>query len=279
MKIAATTTRWAKELVADLSDEKRNQVYALKEFLRAQPRPILIYQMAKVGSTTVYQSLRDAGLYPLHVHSISDTARNNGFEYYRSRGEAAPIHLYVGRLLNPYLQLTSHRVRVITLVREPIARYVSGLRQMARFSGIFSQSVSKTQERIIERLSDPEEMEYIFGWFDQEIKNVLDVDIMKRPFNQNRGFQFLEGPRADVLVLKLERLSDLLPAVVSDFVGANLQEVRSNVGRRKKKGEKYSRVKETLQVPESIRNRIYSHEWVHHFYTEGEINSFDERWS
>ena len=279
MEIAPRLTQWVKKFLADLSNEKRNQIYALKEFLRAQPRPILIYQMAKVGSTTVYQSLRNAGVNPLHVHSISDTARTNGFEYYRSHGEAPPIHLYVSRLLKPYLKLTSHRVKVITLVREPIARYISGLRQMARFSGVFSHSISQIQERIVERLSDPEEMEYIFGWFDQEIKNVLGVDVMNRSFDRKQGFQFLEGPRADVLVLKLERLSDLLPTVVSDFVGVPLQEERSNVGHRKERGDKYSQVKQSLQVPEPIRNRIYSHKWVRHFYTEEEISSFNDRWS
>ena len=269
-----------------LNKEHQNQLYAFKEFLRALPRPILIYQMAKVGSTSVYRSLRTAGFYPLHVHYVTEESRRHGFESYLRRGESPPIHLYVSRMLRPYLRYTSHRLKVISLVRDPVARYVSRQYQTADYlsdactddSDVVTGNVERTRQNIREQLAGPDAMDYTFGWFDRQIEAVLDVDVMAEPFDKERGFGLYEGPRADVLVLKLERLSDLLPTVVSDLVGRELQVTQANVRRRTKSGEEYARVKRELSLPAETIDRIYGHEWVRHFYTRDEIEAFRSRW-
>lgn len=278
MKLSPKPTQWAKEFVAGLSKRRRNQIYALKEFFRAQPRPILIYQMAKVGSTSVYRSLRAAGVYPLHVHQVAEESRRRGIEFYSRHEEVPPIHLYVSQMLRPYLRWTSHRIKVISLVRDPIARHVSSLYQMADFNDTVSGDAAETRRRIVERLEDPGAMDYTFGWFDRQLKAVLDVDVMAEPFDKERGFGLYAGPRADVLVVKLERLSDLLSTVVSDFVGRELQVTQANVRRRAKRGEEYARVKRTLSISASARNRIYGHDWMQHFYTQDEIEAFQSKW-
>ena len=265
-------------IFSKLSRQRQNQLYAFKEFVRAQPRPLLIYQMAKVGSTSVYRSLRAAGLYPLHVHHVARKSCQQGIEYYLRHGAVPPIHLYVSRMLLPYLRYTSHRIKVISLVRDPVARYVSSLYQMADFSDIVVGEEAYTRERIREELADPNAMDYTFGWFDRQIKAVLNIDVMAGPFNKERGFGTYSGPRADVLVVKLERLSDLLPTVISDFVGHSLRPARANVRRHSEKGEEYTQEKRELSLPASTRTRIYGYDWVRHFYTKDEIKAFMSRW-
>jgi hypothetical protein len=132
---------------------------------------------------------------------------------------------------------------------------------------------------VVEHLSQPSTFEEgMFKWFDREIKAVLNVDVMRKPFDKERGAGQFSGPRADVLVLKLERLSDLLPTVVSDFVGAPLREVQANVGHRRSSGDQYEYMKKSLQLPESVVRRIYNHDWVQHFYTSEEISALKTRW-
>jgi len=276
----------AEKIFSSLSKKRKYRLYAFKEFLRAQLRPILIYQMAKVGSTSVYRSLRSAGLYPLHVHYLTEESVQDGFEFYLRQGATPPIHLYVSRMLCPYLRCTSHNLKVISLVRDPVARYVSRQYQTADYLSnvgadnpdVVTGDVERTRQNIREQLADPGAMDYTFGWFDRQIKTVLDVDVMAEPFDKERGFGLYEGPRADVLVLKLERLSDLLPTVVSDFVGRELQVTQANVRRRTKSGEEYARVKRELSLPAETIDRIYGHEWVRHFYTRDEIEAFRSRW-
>ncbi len=90
---------------------------------RRHPVRILIYQMGKVGSTSVQRSLYDAGVGPLHVHYIH--ADLSHMERFTETEKDFPLHFYIGRVLRYYLAITSHRLKIITLVRDPIARFVS----------------------------------------------------------------------------------------------------------------------------------------------------------
>lgn len=143
-----------------------------------------------------------------------------------------------------------------------------------------SSDVERTAHNVAERLAEPATLETgMFTWFDREMKAVFDIDVMARPFDRRRGYGHYDGPRAETLVIKLESLSELLPTVLSDFVDAPLSEVRANVRSQTKRGEEYAQVKQALRLPEAVLNRIYSHDWVRHFYTQEEIATFRARWS
>jgi hypothetical protein len=79
--------------------------------------------------------------------------------------------------------------------------------------------------------------------------------------------------------VKLERLSDLLPTVVSEFVGASLETIRANVGHGRGRRDSYAQVRKSLQLPASVCTRIYNHDWVRHFYTTEEISAFKSKWT
>lgn len=276
-----SASRWAKARIARLHNRSlRNQIYAVKEMVLAQPRPILVYQMAKVGSMSVYRALRAAGLRPLHVHSIVDHITPDIRALHTSVGEPIGTYVLVGRLLSPYLRWTRHRIRVISLVRDPVARYVSKLYQMPDLYEFVHAGAVDVARIIAERLEHTEELdEEVFTWFDREIKRRLAVDVMAKPFDRERGFGTYRGPRADVLVIKMEKLSELLPTVVSDFVGAPLRPVRANVGKEKAGGDDYMRVLAAIKLPDRVASRIYDDGWVRHFYTAQERSAFKAKWT
>ena len=80
---------------------------------------------------------------------------------------------------------------------------------------------------------------------------------------------------ADILILTLEQLSDLLPTVLSNFVGAKLQARRDRV----EKSDVYAEVKERLCLPEPVLRCVYDHSYMCCFYTEEDIGQFIRRWS
>lgn len=251
---------------------------AAVRFVRAQPSPILLYQMAKVGSTSVCRSLEEAGHHPLHVHCL--TAKNQRAMALRYQHiKLKPTHYYVQRLVRPYLTWTPHRIQVISLVRDPIARYLGGLFQWPICRDIVADDVATMRGKIADRLSQSEVLRNGFSWFDQELKQTLGVDVFAEPFDRKNGYRMYRSPRADVLVLKLERLSELLPTIVSDFIGTPLRSVQANVGRQKRNGVRYAEMKQTLQLPASVCEAIYDHEQIRHFYAEAEIEAFTERWA
>jgi hypothetical protein len=150
----------------------------------------------------------------------------------------------------------------------------------AESSAITFSNVDETQQAIVEWLARPETLEEgMFTWFDREIKSTLNVDVMSGSFDPYEGYGVCQGTRATVLVVKLERLSGLLPTVVSKFVGTSLEDTRANVGRDRGRRDSYAQVKRSLQLPASVCTRIYNHDWVRHFYTKEEISAFKSKWT
>ena len=101
--------------------------------LRSQlPNPVLVYQMGKVGSSTVSASLRSAGIKNLHVHFIGEHW-SKAIQHHRTGENTLPQHLYLGRVLRYWLNVTTRPIKVITLVRDPVARKISSVFQLRRY--------------------------------------------------------------------------------------------------------------------------------------------------
>src|SRR5207248_8117879 len=94
----------------------------------------IVYQMGKVGSSTVYESLRRAGIPNLFkVHYLSDAGLDRARRLYAGFSVRVPVpHEESSVALQRMLRAGSTGVRwkVFTLVREPVARDVSAYVQM-----------------------------------------------------------------------------------------------------------------------------------------------------
>ena len=100
---------------------------------------VLVYQMAKVGSQTVVRSLRASRPRPrvFHVHTMTAGGMAAMERFYRwSRVPSLPGagHLLVSRYLRDQMRqgVTPGRWKVVTMVRDPIARNISLIFQLGR---------------------------------------------------------------------------------------------------------------------------------------------------
>lgn len=110
------------------------------------PVDILVYQMGKVGSTSMCRSLQKAGFGPLQVHrTVSDLPH---MERFMETDRDFPFHFYIGRLLYTYLKSTSHRLKVIAIVRDPVARYISAQFQTLEYERIPTADADKAAHQI-----------------------------------------------------------------------------------------------------------------------------------
>jgi hypothetical protein len=256
-------------------------LHSAKDFILAQPHPIMVHQMGKVGSTTVCKSLRAAGIRPWHLHHVSrkrwESSRNN---YYKTGQYDLPRHFYLDYMARKYLEFTNHRVKIISLVRDPIARRISSIFQVPDLHGIdiVNQDASSIA-RIIEKRLENTDASYVYTWFDKEFKRVHNYDIFENSFNQDEGYGIYASERADILIMQLEQLSRLISTHLSSFIGKPLQMVKANVGREKKRGSKYKRVKQAIKINTSICHSIYDNRWMRYFYTDDQIRAFVDRWT
>lgn len=180
-----------------------------------------------------------------------------------------------------------HKFKIISLVRDPIARSISGVFETPRFqdqvlqddSGMFDRI--KTAKYLNRKLSSRQSFNYIFNWFDKEPNAVFGIDIYAKPFNIDKGWTIYEGETADALVIRLEDLSSIGEEVISKFIHVNkkISFFQSNVRSESKEGKTYRYVKENVRLDRSKCEKIYSHKFVTHFYSDEQIEKMILRWT
>jgi hypothetical protein len=272
---------------------------ARRDVARLDPRcperaPVLVYQMAKVGSTTVHATLEalDPPRRPcLKVHFLSpDGARREraldrrvgGFAYVSYYGALAVRLGERLRRLGGRFQLP-----VVSLVRDPIARSVSGLFQSPDFARVSLRDrsgrfdVDRVVAYLEERFQTADPCGGAEAWFDDELAAVFGVDVFAQPFPREQGYTILRGQRARVLLLRLEDLDRTLGAGLLELLDLPKQPaiVRSNLRERSADAAEYARVLERFRLPREIVEEIYARRMVGHFYTEEMIERFRRRWT
>lgn len=235
----------------------RSASNALK-FVRAafddQKRPVLIYQMGKVGSTAVLHALRREGsLAPFHVHRIN--RRNIAWHYPKEPG------CYFSWVL-PVVGA----VPVVTLIREPLGRNVS-----AWFENFPARQFD---ERFVECYPHRVPIE----WFDRELAVSLDVDVYAVRFDHDRGWIRIDHPKHPTLVMK-SRLSDVEKSkALNVHLGVDVQVERAKVGADRAYGHVYRTAKEQFRYPPDLAESLLESRYARHFFTNEELDDAWNRW-
>ncbi len=236
---------------------------------------MVVYQMGKVGSTSIQRSLLAQGCRSYHTHdlgyggSVSAALLKGSMVQARRRYMAYRLT----RLLRDDVRY--ERVKLITPVREPVARNVSAFFQTLPIRAVREQSVAGLQRRFIETYKHTLPLD----WFGRKFRPAVGVDVMASGFDAEQGWVCLAGPRVSVLVLKCE-LSDAVKAgCVGDFVGVE----GFTLGRDNAAGDKavagvYRAFCDSLVLPGDLLERMMGAAYTRHFYTEAERAAMAARW-
>ncbi len=176
--------------------------------------------------------------------------------------------------------------RVVTLVRDPIARNVSAFFRHLPVNhphlGVDFRADPANVETLLDLFLDPGEPEHQFAldWFDREVRDVLGVDVFAEPFARERGHQTYETTAGPMLLIRLEDLTAVGPTALGAFLGVeDLPVPTRNRTENLNYASTYARFLERLRVPERYLDRMYESRLVRHFYSDEEIGAFRSRWS
>ena len=205
-------------------------------------RPILVYQMGKVGSSTVMRTLsRLSRPEPLlQVHTLNPEHLQRAIAKQRaSQSPRLPEHLIASSILVRKFRHGIFPCRIITLTREPVARAISFAFEDWQKKAPEARSsdgdldVSRMTEAVDMLLqkygghADPTH------WFDRELNEVFNVDVFSKPYDRDRGYTILHKGNISVLVMRLEDLNRSLPKALEAFLGIDPEQVvlqRANEG-------------------------------------------------
>jgi len=251
--------------------------------------PILIYHPGKVGSSSIYKSLKQQGL---NVMQLCDL-------YYNIYGTENTEEKQF--IFEHYL--STRNIKIISLVREPIARDISYYFQAAisdienhirgRISNDFVKECRQTlldysvnRKQGIDRINDW--LDYIavngehgteFDWFDFEIKKLFGIDVYSKPFDREKGYCIIKKENIELLIIKMEFLNQM-ETVIKDFIGCESFElINDNVGELKSYSNMYKEMKQTITFPKEYMDFYYkNNKYMDWFYTEDEKKKYIEKW-
>ena len=249
---------------------------------------LIIFQMGKVGSSSIYESLKritpNSPIYHAHVLTPAQLASTEALTKANWAASRNPMHLWHSLFLQDKLkQKPSKKWKVITLVRDPIARNISAFFQTKHL-------LRADDQRVLLSSTDSEELKGLFlenfyaheapiKWFDDELKPVFGIDVFDRSFPREAGYCIYEGEIADVLLIRLEDLARCQTEAIREFLGVdNFQMRKTNVGKDKSYSEAYSRMLSSIRLPETYLEQMYQSKYAQHFYSRDEIAKFSQRW-
>lgn len=266
--------------------------------------PIIILQMGKVGSTSILHSLQATSLFSdvLQVHTLSNSGiremekRYWGHTPVLLRKSLLPetTHVFISHSLMSLLRRTPNgHWKIITLVRDPIARNVSEFfysvdttksdPHLPDFYTRYRSGDLKTSDlidRFLERFSESSrEYEVPLNWFDVEFRDALGVDIFSSEFPVSKGYQIINTSDFEILILKLESLRECYRSAFREFLGLhNLILNTANAASQKDYSAAYNSFIREVRLPYSYVSKVYQSKLVRHFYHDQEIDQFVIKW-
>lgn len=236
----------------------------------------LIYSMGKVGSSTIYKSLKQKKPYSdiFHVHFLSEHWLNNvlpGFHenFHSNIKNGNDILAFIKN--NP-----KRKIKIITLTREPVMREISNL--FENWKHIFKDIEEVKNEDLKDHIESLD-YDYTLNWFDSEFFKYLDINIYNLPFDRSKGYEIYSINNIDILCVKLEILNEVYLMAFKEFIGSELDLKLTNTSFNKKEKDKYSYLKDNVKIKKDKLFKLYNSKYVRHFYSEKEINDFINKWS
>jgi len=231
--------------------------------LRSAP-PIFVFQMGKVGSSSIYKSL--LAQYPglvAHAHIFSadhKSPRVRRLYFWAIKG---------GRPL-----------KIISLTREPMARNVSAFFQMfERDTGIPYAKANFTLAELKTLFLSNYKHEIPLEWFDKNILANFGIDVYATPFPQDGSCTFSRN-KIELLVMRSEINDDEKVRAVNRFLGSNGFQLRNtNIGEKKAYAATYMSFASNVKLPPDYVERMCESKYFNHFYSKAEIDMARRRWS
>jgi len=284
---------------------------------------IVVHQMAKVGSMAWVEAARPAGrkagAEPLHVHyltrpnlrAIAAILAVSGEENTIVNGLIGRTIVRKGERAIVAIEAARRRgetIRVITGMRDPIARSISLVSFLADFCGHAGGALSARDGASAEAVcaflgglwravlagEEPagsfERLAWRMigayrNWFDEELAAVFDLDIFAAPFPSGGGAQLLSAAGVEALVYRAEDMTpggatgQALQNAAKAFLEApDFAWPQVNTAATRRSWPLYRETQESFRLPAASFDEIYDASAVKHFYSADEIAAFKVRW-
>lgn len=243
----------------------------------ADESTVLVYQMGKVGSTSLEESLPGS----IHAHTFYSnfTCEPHARQVLNSWWQRAQWR--IGEFFKRAAIRSRKKVKIISLVRDPYARNVSMFfqdlphwlcRHMTREAGrgVFFDNRSVSMSHLFDAFDNAFDHYYGEAWFDKELFRLTGVDVFSYPFDPQVGHVTIKMGKYEIFIVRLESLSASVGAL-SAFVGYDVDLRISNDSAEKWYACVYERFLRAHTPPENYVSSLYESKLASHFYSKSEL--------
>lgn len=250
-------------------------------FILSKKHPILVYTMAKVGSMSVYYSIRKQTNYScFHIHTLNLEEDLHNQEICLKNGlipdSRTPIHFIQRKILKP-----KKVVKFITLYRNPIDRNISAFFDAFElYVGTSIENYKGEIEQLIQIYHEKMPHNYAVEWFNQVFERDLGINIYDYDFNPEIGFQTLVKDNYMILVLSSALDNSVKEEQIGQFINQQPFYITDvNVTASKYyKAKLYNEFKSTIKFSQSYLDTLLQSSYSQHFFTNEEIEASYKRW-
>jgi hypothetical protein len=249
--------------------------------------PIVVYQMGKVGSQSVYHSLRASSLkvpiYHIHLLNHLDEIEESLRRAFRNP-QLSLDAVEQGRALRAEIERDPELPwNLISLARDPVSRNISrmfqGLDEIDPEIRSRHEQDRVTVDELVDLLTNRWERNSDSQWFDTQLKDVFGLDVYARPFNTVQGFDTYTEGRFRLVVIRTEDLDRCFERSMSEFLGDHRVKLRTlNTSNEKWYGQLHARFYSSVVLPPKYLDEVYSSKYARHFYSNRELTRFRVRW-
>jgi hypothetical protein len=249
--------------------------------------PIIIYQMGKVGSRTVYTSLNalnlDVPVYHLHFLNGADHVERWVKELYPHRGSYPMLRL-AKKIRADMERNPDKRWNLISMVRAPVPHEISVYfhRLDAFFNDFETRQANDPNfpRKVADYFMSHGIDDTPTAWFELQVEQLFGIDVYATPFPRERGYQVYEKGSIRLLVMRLEDMNRILVPTVREFLNIpDFEIVRDNIGEEKAYGKVYQEAIAHLRLSSQYLERKHSTRYAQHFYTPEELAKSVARWT
>lgn len=260
---------------------------AFDQNLRAQDF-ILIYQMGKVGSSSIEASLAKRNIPNWHIHTFDD---NEEFQIYKNKKDVACFFDWYTRMA--YKKTLGHRrrllqkrehLKIISLIRDPVATVTSRLFQDLHIHFIAGKKnlavhgdIDATLAHITQAFETQMRWDYFTHWFEREIKRHFNMDVLAHVKDPSQPHWHIQNGGREMLLMKCEAIDHSADAlrIFLDLPDFTLE--ASNEAKNKWYSLLYQKFK--AHYPFERLFHLYETPLYRTLYSESEIEKFKEKWS
>lgn len=256
----------------------------IKIQLRINPKDIiLILTPGKVGSSSMYYSLKNSLSNPIyHIHYFSSKGiLKSSEEHLSSDRKSLPLHLIKSKILRKEIIKNNRKVVVISLIREPIERFVSSFFQNIDFykKSFQRNDLSIDIEKSVKHLEKNCSKDICADlelWFDQEICNNFGVNV----FDLIKTQGYFRSDSFPFILFRLEDLSNSFFEGLSSIllIPETLDLDDFNIGDAKYYSEDYKKVKDLFKIDDKVINEIFDSK-VYSFFYKDLTQQARKRWT